>query len=176
MAGVTESSSTTTSVWVEWTTTTASTSGTYTSTAWSTWTQGATSAQHMYPTQSEVERSEARNREILRMREAELERVRLQEEAYERAKKLLVSVLSKEQREEYESHKHFTVQGKKNRYLIQQGNAFNVIRLDDAGKKVEILCAVPKVSVPMPDIMLAQMLHIQNDEAAFIRVANHRVL
>src|SRR3990172_5766304 len=124
MAGVTESSSTTTSVWVEWTTTTASTSGTYTSTAWSTWTQGNTTSPYPLHTREAAEQiSEARNREILRMREAELERVRLQEEAYERAKKLLVSVLSKEQREEYESHKHFTVQGKKNRYLIQQGHA-----------------------------------------------------
>lgn len=102
------------------------------------------------------------------------ERIERDRLAIVRATHLLDGVLTDEQRSELLSKKRFHVMGSKGRrYCIHaRGQAGNVELLDDKGKSVGRFCAHPGAYVPDPDAWLAQMLALQTDEDAFLRVAN----
>lgn len=116
----------------------------------------------------------AERAELKRRADEELQK---QREAIAKAKRLLESMLAKEQREQLERDQFFEVIAKnsRRRYRIRRGTHGNVKLLDDAGKEVVSYCAQPH-GVPTEDSMLAQALQIEHDEDTFLRVANARRL
>lgn len=115
-----------------------------------------------------------RQREIdsERIRQTEFQRSAERIAAKERAEKLLQSALSPEQREELKIRGFFHCRSKVGIfYRIYRGSHGNVRRLNHTGKEIERLCVQPSY-VPESDCMLAQKLHIENDEQGFRRTAN----
>lgn len=94
-------------------------------------------------------------------------------ECVERATLLLCENLTPAQAEEFRRTRAFTVHSKDGGrvYLVTYGTAGNVFELK-AGKRQTKFCIHPDEDVPVPDVMLAQKLMIETDEAAFRRVAN----
>jgi hypothetical protein len=94
--------------------------------------------------------------------------------AVTRARGLLHSMLSAEQRAEFDIHHRFHVNGSRGRrYCIQaNGQSGNVELLDAQGKLQARLCAHPRGYLPDPDAWLAQMLEIATDEDHFLLTAN----
>lgn len=92
--------------------------------------------------------------------------------ADKRAERLLLMMLSKEQRESYEKKRYFDVIAgqSKRRYRLHHGSHGNV-KLMDGEREVISYCAQPD-NVPLGDSMLAQKLQIECDESAFLKVAN----
>lgn len=110
------------------------------------------------------ERAERRHRDLLAARQ--------------RARSLLVSCLSPEQREDLAQKKCFFLEchspdGAKRRYRIDQGTHGNVKLVDDAGKILGSYCVQPD-NVPDEDAMLAQKLWLETNEDEFKRRANFR--
>lgn len=186
--------------WVTWTnsTTTTATSlstvwytwqeSSSTATATQTWTMWTTSGTTVYTsangaipdTRTPEQRAAAEARwqrereEVAARAEAQrLERVA----ATERAKRLLESMLSVREREQYQREQFFDVIGQhsKRRYRVRQGTHGNVRLLDESGREVSSFCAQPN-GVPAEDAMLAQKLMLETDERAFLHVANERRL
>lgn len=92
--------------------------------------------------------------------------------ARDKARALLVSMLSEKQRAEYETRKRFeVVSSKGRRFQIRQGTHGNVSLLNDKGQPVTNYCGQPN-GVPTEDAMLAQMLQLRYDEDAYLRHAN----
>jgi hypothetical protein len=100
-------------------------------------------------------------------------RMRLPEtdEADERAKTLLFSQLTEEQRKSFVENGWFLVLSKRSgrQYRVNVSHLVaNVTRLDDGAR----LCAHCDPSLPRSDHLLAQKLMLEYDEEAFLRVAN----
>jgi len=110
-------------------------------------------------------------------------------EAQKTAHETLLSLLTPEQREEYQVRKHFHVRGSKGTlYRILHGSSGNVRQVlseADEGRGLHAYCAHPAMRVaadaeagvvggtlPHEDAMIAQMLHLMMDEDAFLAVAN----
>jgi hypothetical protein len=91
-----------------------------------------------------------------------------------RARSLLESLLSEEQRNSLRHHGRFQVTGSRGRrYCINaNGQSGNVDLLDDAGGIMGKFCAHPAGYLPDPDAWAAQLLALMTDEEAFLRVAN----
>ena len=91
---------------------------------------------------------------------------------------MLKEWLTPEQRTEYERYRFFTVKGTKsgNTYRIGDARGAWNVNLIRGGSIVDNLCFMPKgPRLPPGDIMLAQKLALETDEAAALRVANsHR--
>lgn len=93
--------------------------------------------------------------------------------AQERARTLLLSALTPEQRTQYETREHFTVDTPDGRrFRIQQGRSMNVEELGPDGRVLARYCAHPRPTVPDEDTMLAQLLFLRHDPATFLRIAN----
>jgi hypothetical protein len=87
-----------------------------------------------------------------------------------RARRLLLRHLSPAQRQTWKRHRWFEVAGQGCVYRIHEGRAMNVKQLRP-GQPVATLCAFPR-GVPMGDVLLAQKLMLETDEAGFLRVAH----
>jgi hypothetical protein len=120
---------------------------------------------------AERERREADRRR----REAERQAaIRERAEAEQRAERLLLDHLSERQRAEYRERRAFTVisaDGERT-YRIERGWSGNVKLIGPDGRECRRYCIHPRERVPTEDCMLAQKLLIENDEPAFLRVAN----
>lgn len=100
--------------------------------------------------------------------------------ARRRAKSLLDSVLTEEQREYMERHGYIPVLGSKGRrYHVRTtgGASGNVALVDEADKQLGRFCVHPRSThdgkcLPAEDQFLAQVLHIQDDEDDFLGRAN----
>jgi hypothetical protein len=95
-------------------------------------------------------------------------------EAEQRAERLLLDHLSERQRAEYRERRAFTVisaDGERT-YRIERGWSGNVKLIGPDGRECRRYCIHPRERVPTEDCMLAQKLLIENDEPAFLRVAN----
>ena len=91
--------------------------------------------------------------------------------ARERALNLLVECLTPGQRAEFERTSAFKVRGKSGQlYRITYATTANVEVLEQPGMVIRRLCAGP-VGVPIPDVMLAQKLMLEANEAEFLRIA-----
>lgn len=100
------------------------------------------------------------------------------------AEQTLLSLLSKEQVEEYRKSRSFTVRGSRgSRFRVKHGTSGNVVQLDSLGREVAGHCAHPEITVtdskgqrlgwlPTEDVMLHQMLALSADEESFLAVAN----
>jgi hypothetical protein len=111
---------------------------------------------------------------------AELERRAREEErrqaASERARQLLLGELDPVQRAQFEVEGHFVHLGRRGvRYRIRPFLSANIDVLRRTGKVRERLCVHPDGAYGMPveDTMLAQLLHLRDDERALLKIANH---
>lgn len=82
--------------------------------------------------------------------------------------------LSPEQREQYERQNAFEVIGGDTgtRYRICAPAAFNIRVLNAEGTHVSNLCVVPKDATASGDILLAQKIALERNEAETLKVAN----
>jgi hypothetical protein len=90
-------------------------------------------------------------------------------EARERARQLLRRLLTAEQREDFDKTGRFTHRGLRGRYHFTAGR----VGLD-TGKDFRVLCIQARNGhlLPVEDRMIAQLLHLRNDETKFNQVAN----
>jgi len=97
-----------------------------------------------------------------------------QPEAVDRARELLLSHLTDEQRRTFENNGWFVVEGGRTggRYRIRQGYAGNVDVLDGDLVSHKLCAHADPVAVPWPDQMLAQKLMLEIDEDDFLAIAN----
>ena len=98
-----------------------------------------------------------------------------QEAAAKRAEELLLMHLDDVQRRQYEELGYFETTVDDRVYRINKGRAMNV-ELIDGGKPKFKYCALPRDYAPAEDVMLAQLLMLQTDEARFLATANRTVL
>ena len=106
------------------------------------------------------------------------------EEATERAKRLLTSMLSEEQAHELETKRCFHLSvidgksGESKRYRIDQGYQGNVKLLGPDGRPIKSYCIHARATdeegrrLPNEDHMLAQKLLLECNESEFLRIAN----
>ena len=88
-----------------------------------------------------------------------------------RAKQLLLRILSPTQRAEFERHGFFSVVvAGRGKFCILATSIFNVLEMQSGCS----YCARVQARVPLPDLLLAQKLVLENDPQAFFKVANHR--
>lgn len=92
-----------------------------------------------------------------------------------RAVELLKQWLSPDQLTQYERDESIDVRGSSSgkRYRIHNGRSSNVAELDDAGVIVRRLCFLPEGNLPIADVMLAQKIALETDEAGALKVAVH---
>jgi hypothetical protein len=140
-----------------------------------------TDAQRIAREEQEVKTAAATKERDRVYRLKEAERRRKKEEAEERARKLLMSLLSPEQRAEMEEKKHFHLtvmdpDGASRRYRIDRGFQGNVKLLGPDGKPARSYCIHSDSRLPYEDQMLAQMLLLEANEGEFLRIANQAVI
>jgi hypothetical protein len=95
-------------------------------------------------------------------------------QAEEKALALLLSWLSPEQAQQYNSQRHFEVVGSDTgtRYRILHGHMANIDQLDATGKKVCRWCVVPTGSLAAGDCMLAQKIALEAFETKVLSISN----
>jgi hypothetical protein len=86
---------------------------------------------------------------------------------------LLKEWLSPEQLVQYESYQYFDVTGPQSgkRYRIRYGIGMNIHEIDSRGRRLAGLCLVPVETSVAGDIMLAQKIALETDEANALAVA-----
>lgn len=96
-----------------------------------------------------------------------------QETREERGLRLLEEWLSQDQLASFSLTRSFVVTGcdSGKRYRITYGAAQNVYELDEGGRSVMGLCFVPEGYLVAGDVMLAQKIALETDEAAAMMVA-----
>jgi hypothetical protein len=97
--------------------------------------------------------------------------------ARERSRELLIAHLTKEQLHTFEKNKWFVVEGgrSKQHYRIRDGGIsgnIDVLQGKGPGVMYRLCCHIGDGRVPVYDHLLAQKLHLQYDEDAFVRMAN----
>jgi hypothetical protein len=112
-------------------------------------------------------------RMVYRAEVAARRRVADAEKAKRRAERLLVSVLTREQRRERREHGYFTEIVSGHRYRFYRGTHGNVHRVNDAGETERTYCIQPD-GVPEGDAHAAQLLLLRTDAERFMRVAGVR--
>lgn len=164
--------STSATTWSLWTT---GTSTAYTASSDMVWTSWTTSASTVYapPRPAVTPEQQARwGAERATLREAAARREAERAAARDKARALLLSMLSVRQREQLERERFFEIVGQSGKhYRIRQGTHGNV-RLLDGGREVGSYCGQP-VGVPDEDAMLAQKLQLEYDEARFVAASNY---
>lgn len=87
---------------------------------------------------------------------------------------LLRSWLSPRQLVQYDQHKWFEVVGCDTGtvYRIITGCQMNIMVLDKSGEQIATLCFTPTGGLPDGDCMLAQKLHLEQNEREVLKVAN----
>jgi hypothetical protein len=91
-----------------------------------------------------------------------------------RALRLLREWLSPEQRVQFDAKGYFEVTGSHTgrRYRIHYGTVSNVLELDDEMQPNTGWCFVPERALVAGDVMLAQKIALETDEAAVLAIAN----
>jgi len=91
-----------------------------------------------------------------------------------RALRLLRSWLSPQQRVEFDRKGYFDVVGcdTGKRYRIRLGTSGNVNEIDEYGRLGKGWCFVPVGGLVLGDVMLAQKIALESDEARVLSIAN----
>ncbi len=91
-----------------------------------------------------------------------------------RARRLLREWLSPDQRAQFDAKGYFEVTGSYTgrRYRIHYGTMTNVFELDEDMQPKIGWCFVPERAVVAGDVMLAQKIALETDEAAVLALAN----
>ena len=100
-------------------------------------------------------------------------RFRSRRNANKRAVQLLREVLTPEQCAQYVRKGHFDVIGGQSgkRYRIRSGSQMNVEELSATGRRIRVLCFVPRGGLPMGDTHLAQKLALELMENETLKIA-----
>ena len=96
--------------------------------------------------------------------------------AADRAEALLRAALTPEQAAAYAARASFEVPVGARRFRITRGRAFNVHELGADDRPIRQYCVVVRANVPLADQLLAQLLHLRHNPAAFFAVANRQDL
>ncbi len=111
---------------------------------------------------------------------------KVDEASTDRSVQLLRSWLTPAQLEQFEKDQSFEVVGNATgtRYRVEKGFNYNIYALSEDGRAREILCCVPVIPdghnpyyvkpMPIGDVMLAQKMALETDEALVLEVANKR--
>ena len=146
--------------------------------------QAETAEQRIAREEREVRQAAETEKRLAAQRKKDAERRRFQEEGKERARRLLASMLTPEQREEFEAENRFHLKvidgksGEERVYRIDQGYQGNVKLLGPDGRPIKSYCIHSATTddegnrLPNEDHMLAQKLLLQTDEERFLQVAN----
>ena len=182
-----------TDIWIDWngttSATTSATTNTSNNTIWMSWTStsteiitSATDTTHVATSQESLERGRvaehARCQAKADAKVAEEDRIA----ARKRAMKLLLSNLTKKQKEQFAKHKFFVIEGgkSKRKYRIR-GNPENasipmanidVLHHDNDNNVDHKICFHLSYGIPLGDQLLAQKLMLENDEDRAIEVSN----
>jgi hypothetical protein len=99
---------------------------------------------------------------------------RPRKEAEQKARKLLTQWLTPAQLAQYARKGHFEVTGchSRKRYCIRSERQMNIDELDDRNRTIAVWCFGPEGTLPIGDIMLAQKIALETDEAASLTIAN----
>jgi hypothetical protein len=91
-----------------------------------------------------------------------------------RARRLLREWLSPDQRAQFDAKGYFEVTGSHTgrRYRIHYGTVSNVLELGDEMQPKTGWCFVPEHALVAGDVMLAQKIALETDEAAVLAIAN----
>jgi len=91
-----------------------------------------------------------------------------------RARELLIEHLTAEQRETYQRHGFFVVEGgrSKQKYRIRSGSLIGNVDVLDGDNVRHRLCAHAAHEIPMGDQLLIQKFLLEHDEDHFLRTAN----
>lgn len=104
------------------------------------------------------------------------EAMRNKRRAERRARLLLLSLLTAEQREEFLTQGYFHVVGgaTRDRYRIRSDSTVNIDVFGHGGIITHSLCARPNGDIPICDVMAGQLLHLQDQctETRFLARAN----
>jgi hypothetical protein len=94
--------------------------------------------------------------------------------AEDRAFRLLMRNLSAAQREQYRRYAYFEVVGGDTgkRYRIHRGWQMNVEEYDGKGRRIRLLCFMPRGGVPVSDVMLGQKIALELFESDALMVAH----
>jgi len=89
------------------------------------------------------------------------------------ARRLLREWLSSEQRAQFDASGFFEVTGSLTgrRYRIHQGTMSNVLELNEALEPKTGWCFLPERALAVGDVMLAQKIALETDEAAVLAIA-----
>jgi len=151
----TATSTTSDHVWNQWNTTSSSTAITM------------DYRRHAPPPETEEQRRERQRRQVAE-NQRRIDAQKQRDAANEKAKELLLSVLTADQRIDFLHRGSFRVEGSKGgKYQIQTGYSGNVRR----GRR-RYCGHLSDGQIPAYDHMLAQKLLIETDEEAFLAVAN----
>ncbi|MHC4237263.1 MAG: hypothetical protein ACYSSM_03255 [Planctomycetota bacterium] len=146
--------------------------------------QAETSEQRIAREEREIKAAAEREKRMVAQRKAEAEKRLFAETSKERARHLLSSMLSPEQREEFQEDDCFHLKvidgksGEERVYRIDQGFQGNVKLLGPDGRPIKSYCIHAKTTddegrrLPNEDHMLAQKLLLQTDEESFLKIAN----
>src|SRR4051794_34350554 len=95
-----------------------------------------------------------------------------------RSRRLLRDWLSPEQRAQFDANNYFEVTGSHTgrRYRVQYGTLSNVVELDASGQPAIGWCFVPDRALAAGDVMLAQKIALETDEAAVLALAHRFTL
>lgn len=110
-------------------------------------------------------------REEERKRQEEIRKI-----AESKAEKLLLAILTPEQRADYLNNRRFFMQVNGQMFRIDYGQTGNVKRVDPQTREVtDSYCIHPsgRHGCPNQDVMLAQKLMLETNMAAFMKTANH---
>jgi hypothetical protein len=91
-----------------------------------------------------------------------------------RGARLLIENLSQVQRDQYERRGYFEVTGggTGKRYRIRKSYQMNVEELSNNGRRMSLLCFMPKGGLVLADVMLAQKLALELFELEALAIAN----
>ena len=89
-------------------------------------------------------------------------------------RRLLRDWLSPAQRAQFDANNYFEVTGSHTgrRYRVQFGTLSNVVELDASGQPAIGWCFVPDRALATGDVMLAQKIALETDEAAVLALAH----
>ena len=96
--------------------------------------------------------------------------------AQEKAEKLLLSILTKEERKEYLADKSITLESLGKKYEIIKGRVQNIYELDENGNRSAVLCAHVDPTIPDEDNLIAQVLALKSCPELLLSVANRRAI
>ena len=97
---------------------------------------------------------------------------RLRKAAEDRAERLLLSVLSDEQRRDWTASGHFFLHVGDRKYRIGRTRHGGLSLVDGNNQEIENLCVQVRDDVPAADNALAQLFLLKHDEEHIVRTAN----